>query len=82
MLDYSTVVHYAGDKHKTTAVLQSSCDPGEARTLAPMIKSHLLYQLSYGVNSLSNSVAKVKRILKLTKSFAKKIKFFRRKFIK
>ena len=25
------------------------CDPGEARTLDPMIKSHLLYQLSYGV---------------------------------
>ena len=24
-------------------------DPGEARTLDPMIKSHLLYQLSYGV---------------------------------
>ena len=26
-------------------------DPGEARTLDPMIKSHLLYQLSYGVIS-------------------------------
>ena len=25
-------------------------DPGEARTLDPMIKSHLLYQLSYGVS--------------------------------
>jgi hypothetical protein len=25
------------------------CDPGEARTLDPMIKSHLLYQLSYRV---------------------------------
>ena len=25
------------------------CDPGGARTLDPMIKSHLLYQLSYGV---------------------------------
>ena len=24
-------------------------DPGEARTLDPVIKSHLLYQLSYGV---------------------------------
>lgn len=24
-------------------------DPGEIRTLDPMIKSHLLYQLSYGV---------------------------------
>lgn len=57
-------------------MLQSFCDPGEARTLDPMIKSHLLYQLSYGVNSSSNSVAKVRRILKLTKSFAKKINFF------
>ena len=56
--------------------MQSFCDPGEARTLDPMIKSHLLYQLSYGVNSSSNSVAKVRRILKLTKSFAKKIIFF------
>ena len=25
------------------------CDPGGTRTLDPMIKSHLLYQLSYGV---------------------------------
>jgi hypothetical protein len=24
-------------------------DPGRARTVDPMIKSHLLYQLSYGV---------------------------------
>ena len=29
--------------------LALNCDPGEARTLDPMIKSHLLYQLSYGV---------------------------------
>ncbi len=27
----------------------SLCDPGEARTLDPLIKSQLLYQLSYGV---------------------------------
>ena len=26
------------------------CDPGGARTLDPLIKSQLLYQLSYGVN--------------------------------
>ena len=26
-----------------------SCDPGGARTLDPLIKSQLLYQLSYGV---------------------------------
>ena len=25
------------------------CDPGGARTLDPLIKSQLLYQLSYGV---------------------------------
>ena len=29
------------------------CDPGEARTLDPLIKSQLLYQLSYGVILLS-----------------------------
>ena len=27
-------------------------DPGVARTLGPLIKSQLLYQLSYGVSSL------------------------------
>ena len=27
------------------------CDPGEARTLDPLIKSQLLYQLSYGVKN-------------------------------
>lgn len=62
--------------------MQSFCDPGEARTLDPMIKSHLLYQLSYGVNSLSNSVAKVRRILKLTKFFAKKNNFFSNRKLK
>ena len=29
-----------------------SSDPGEARTLDPLIKSQLLYQLSYGVSVL------------------------------
>lgn len=33
-------------------------DPGENRTHDPMIKSHLLYQLSYGV--FFSGVAKVK----------------------
>ena len=28
------------------------CDPGETRTLGPLIKSQLLYQLSYGVFDL------------------------------
>ena len=40
-------------KKQKTQLLSSNwvflCDPGEARTLDPMIKSHLLYQLSYGV---------------------------------
>ena len=33
-------------------------DPGEARTLDPLIKSQLLYQLSYGVirHFLSNAL--------------------------
>ncbi len=31
------------------ALCLDSCDPGEARTLDPLIKSQLLYQLSYGV---------------------------------
>ena len=30
--------------------LASFCDPGGARTLDPLIKSQLLYQLSYGVS--------------------------------
>ncbi len=30
-------------------MLDNQSDPGGTRTLDPMIKSHLLYQLSYGV---------------------------------
>ncbi|GEM_PF-2295459 len=43
---------YKGKKRKTPKYLNLSAllsDPGGARTLDPMIKSHLLYQLSYGV---------------------------------
>ena len=32
---------------------QTVCDPAETRTLDPLIKSQLLYQLSYGVNDNS-----------------------------
>ena len=32
----------------------SLCDPGGARTLDPLIKSQLLYQLSHGVNKNGN----------------------------
>ena len=38
-------------KYSNTALLLLVCDPGEARTHDPMIKSHLLYQLSYGVST-------------------------------
>ncbi len=49
-------------------------DPGEARTLDPLIKSQLLYQLSYGVNALSSAIlncdAKVATISDMAKFFA------------
>ena len=48
------------------------CDPGEARTLDPLIKSQLLYQLSYGVianGRFLNCDAKVKGFFCSTKSF-------------
>ena len=35
------------------------CDPGGARTLDPLIKSQLLYQLSYGVLNLLESGANI-----------------------
>ncbi len=39
------------------------CDPGEARTLDPLIKSQLLYQLSYGVIiNLRLSIPSQKRV--------------------
>ena len=55
-------------------------DPGEARTLDPLIKSQLLYQLSYGVivDASANSVfatpfrfcdAKLESFFETTKSF-------------
>ena len=49
-------------------------DPGEARTLDPLIKSQLLYQLSYGVVwalhfSFPKCDAKVVSFFELTKFF-------------
>ena len=51
-----------------------NCDPGEARTLDPLIKSQLLYQLSYGVKfywerigAFLNCDAKVGSIFELSK---------------
>lgn len=60
---HSSVTRYAtarlAEIKKAATFQRLLCDPGEARTLDPMIKSHLLYQLSYGVNVLLISVAKV-----------------------
>ena len=64
------------EKKAATVVRLPLCDPGEARTLDPMIKSHLLYQLSYGVISLLISVAKVRTFFELANFFAKKSDFF------
>ena len=44
---YTGYIKRKTPKHLYLSALSS--DPGEARTLDPMIKSHLLYQLSYGV---------------------------------
>lgn len=47
-------------------------DPGGARTLDPMIKSHLLYQLSYGVDFLNGTGAKVTLFEKPANDYSKK----------
>ena len=51
-------------------------DLGEARTLDPLIKSQLLYQLSYEVIVLLISSAKLRIIFELASIFRKKITFF------
>ena len=48
------------------------CDPGGTRTLDPMIKSHLLYQLSYGVDFLDGTGAKVTLFEKPANDYSKK----------
>ena len=49
-ISYKPVIKKAPCKYfDLQEAFSSSSDPGEARTLDPMIKSHLLYQLSYGV---------------------------------
>ena len=45
----STVFKTAAIDHSATFPRNRQCDLGGARTLDPMIKSHLLYQLSYQV---------------------------------
>ena len=53
------------------------CDPGEARTLDPMIKSHLLYQLSYGVMRwFCFANAKVYLFFIFRNSFGEKFRLF------
>ena len=37
-------------------------DPAETRTLDPLIKSQLLYQLSYGVKKFSNSLFQLRTL--------------------
>ena len=37
-------------QQRFTSIICDLSDPGGARTLDPLIKSQLLYQLSYGVN--------------------------------
>ena len=57
-------------------------DLGEARTLDPLIKSQLLYQLSYEVIVLLISDAKVRIFFELATILSKKILFLRKKLIK
>ena len=58
------------------------CDPGEARTLDPMIKSHLLYQLSYGVMRwFCFANAKIYLFFIFRNSFDEKITIIFRKYI-
>ena len=74
---FANILFDYGHKKKEAQMLEFPfCDPGEARTLDPMIKSHLLYQLSYGVRLFSISVAKVRIIFELASVFAN---FFREK---
>ena len=54
--------------HKKSKHLMFKClrffggDPGEARTLDPLIKSQLLYQLSYGVRRKNGWVKAVEAL--------------------
>ena len=64
------------NRHKKKAPASAASatigDPGGARTLDPMIKSHLLYQLSYGVIPLGTG-AKVMLFGKCANDSSKKI---------
>jgi hypothetical protein len=46
-------------KKASQLVLKGFCDLGEARTLDPLIKSQLLYQLSYQVVLLERKETKI-----------------------
>ena len=84
-IDTSFVVPETGIKRKTQQPhqplrFQPSCDPGGTRTHDPLIKSQLLYQLSYGVIARFNCGAKVLLFFKpptiLTVFFIKKAIFW------
>ena len=58
----STVFKTAAIDHSAIFPISKSCDLGGARTLDPMIKSHLLYQLSYQViHAIVVSLLRVQR---------------------
>ena len=68
----STVFKTAAIDHSAIFPISKSCDLGGARTLDPMIKSHLLYQLSYGVDFLDGTGAKVTLFEKPANDYSKK----------
>ena len=66
--------------HKKTSTILTPIevlfsDPGRVRTVDPMIKSHLLYQLSYGVILLGRNNNFPFRIFQV---LAKKVKIIRK----
>ena len=60
---------YKFEKKKETNIASFFGDPGEARTHDPLIKSQLLYQLSYGVMCCFKHGAKVLLFDKSTNIF-------------
>ena len=66
-----------GAKKRMRPVAASFGDPGGARTLDPLIKSQLLYQLSYGVvSALRFCGANLRLFFEVTKFFANFFHFF------
>ena len=66
------------EKKRSAAIIDccaSVSDPGGARTLDPLIKSQLLYQLSHGVITVcfGFAIAKVRQFFKLAMILPKKM---------